>query len=59
MTNFSIPFSETHPSSETFCGGLEIDMEKALKPERERVEKMGSDVTEHPPAPVYAEGIMT
>lgn len=41
VTYLSALYSETHPSAETFCGTLKIDMEKTLKPSRK--EKSGED----------------
>lgn len=43
VTYLSALYSETHPSAETFCGALKIDMEKTLKPSRrgKEVEKIG------------------
>lgn len=42
VTYLSAPYSETHPSAETFCSTLKIDMEKTLKASRRgKVEKIG------------------
>ena len=43
VTYLSALYSETHPSAETFCGALKIDMEKTLKLSRreKEVEKIG------------------